>query len=152
MCVCWGLRRARNSKQASWKYRCSYVYTYEYMYIYGCARLTLPSQWLVKSFVTDGAKIVFYKFWKSELTPTFDVFFDLCESQDHSVLFCVTIFIACCHCVWLYTRVKCLLATELCIWLCAINPPQPMACKVVRSGWCQDCLLHFLEIRIDTNI
>ena len=37
------------------------------------------------------------------------------------------------------------------IWLCAINPPQPMARKVVRYGWCQDCLLGFMQIRIDTQ-
>ena len=26
-----------------------------------------------------------------------------------------------------------------------------MACKVVRNGWCQDCLLKLWEIRIDTD-
>ena len=37
------------------------------------------------------------------------------------------------------------------IWLCAINPPQPMARKVVRYAWCQDCLFGFMQIRIDTK-
>ena len=37
---------------------------------YGCVRLTLPSQRLVKSFVTDGAKIVFCNFWRSESTQS----------------------------------------------------------------------------------
>ena len=71
---------------------------------YGCARLALPSQWLVKSFVTDGAKIVFCNFGKSESTPKFDVFY-LCESQDHSLLFSLRIFIAYCYCVVLYISV-----------------------------------------------
>ena len=123
-----------------------------YICIYGCARLTLPSQRLVKSFVTDGAKIVFCNLWRSESTPQIDVLFMFMLIQDHSVLFTVTIFIVYCYCVLLYTRVYCLLATELCIWMCAINPPQSMACKVVRKGWCQDCLLQLWEIRIDTTI
>ena len=38
---------------------------------YGCARLTLPSQRIVKSFVTDGAKIVFCNLWRSESTQSF---------------------------------------------------------------------------------
>ena len=32
---------------------------YIYIYVYGCVRLTLPSQRSVKSFVTDGARIGF---------------------------------------------------------------------------------------------
>ena len=72
---------------------------------YGCARLTLPSQWLAKSFGTDGAKIVFCNLWKSKSIPIFYVCSCLCESQDHSVSFTVTIFIVYCYTVLLYTRV-----------------------------------------------
>ena len=84
-----------------------------YYYTYGCARLTLPSQWLVKSFIANGAKIVFCNFGNSESTPNFGVFFHLCESQD---LFCYLVLqylmlIAIAR--WLYIPVQCLLATEL---------------------------------------
>ena len=53
------------------------------LFVYGCARLTLPSQWLAKSFVTDGAKIVFCNLWKSGSTPQIGSRrLDLCSNSD----------------------------------------------------------------------